>query len=84
MAIKNKTILIVDDDADLVAILTVRCKRLGFNTLSAHNLLSAVSQLDFQSPDLLCVDVGLETGNGLNFLELIQLDSKQNKFQRLY
>lgn len=75
----NKTVLIVDDDVDLVSVLSSRFQSLGLETLTAHNLLSAVSKLDNCRPDILCVDVGLETGNGLNFLDLVQLDFENSK-----
>ena len=70
----NKTILLVDDDADLIASLQVRCKSLGLNVKTAHNALTAVKLIDDALPDLVCLDVNMPTGNGLAICETMAHD----------
>ena len=72
---KKKTVLIVDDDRDLVDILAKRCESIGLKVQKAHNLISAVVLMDKAFPDLLCVDVNFPAGNGLTFLDALRLDA---------
>jgi CheY-like chemotaxis protein len=63
------TILLVDDDSDLLETIGARCRARGYQVLTARNLLTAVSLIERRRPDLLCVDVELPTGNGLAFCD---------------
>ena len=66
--------LLVDDDADLVESLAIRCRALGLNVKTAHNALTAVNIMDDRLPDLVCLDVNMPTGNGLAICETMAGD----------
>jgi CheY-like chemotaxis protein len=65
------TIMLVDDDSDVLGAIGVRCRARGWNVLRAHNLLTATSLIEMQRPDALCIDVRMPTGNGLSFCETL-------------
>lgn len=65
----DMTILLIDDDSDVLGAIGARCRARGYNVLRAHNLLTAMSLVECHRPDVLCVDVQMPTGNGLSFCE---------------
>jgi CheY-like chemotaxis protein len=67
--VNDITIMLVDDDSDVLDAIGARCRARGFNVLRAHNLLTAMSLVECHRPDVLCVDVQLPTGSGLSFCE---------------
>lgn len=69
------TIMLVDDDSDVLGAIGTRCRARGFNVLRAHNLLTAMSLIEVHHPDVLCVDVRMPTGNGLSFCESLAADA---------
>ena len=70
----TKTILIADDDSDLADVLTMRCRELGMRALVAYDGLTALTLLDEQSPDLVCLDVNMPYGSGLGVCEMLAPD----------
>lgn len=60
-----KTILIVDDDPNIVAALEVRCKAAGYATLAAGDAASGLSKAVQHQPDLVLLDVSIPAGDGL-------------------
>ncbi len=76
MTNRQPTVLMIDDDADLVEAITLRIrKELGFRTLSARNALTALAKLALR-PDLVICDVKMPTANGLDICELMDRDTK--------
>ncbi len=73
---KPKTILIVDDDSDLVLGLTIRLRAKGYRVLSAVDATSAL-EMNREKPDLLILDLGLPDGDGFSVLEQIQATEYQ-------
>ena len=71
-----KTILIADDDTDLVAALELRCRQLGLEVVTAEDALTALSAADCVSPDLICLDVSMPGGNGLAACEMMAGDQR--------
>jgi DNA-binding response OmpR family regulator len=69
--VKPKTILIVDDDPDLVLGLTVRLRAKGYRVLSAVDATSAL-ETNREKPDLLILDLSLPGADGFSVLEQIQ------------
>ncbi|MBN1590032.1 MAG: response regulator [Pirellulales bacterium] len=69
-----KTILIADDDSDLADVLAVRCRQLGLKVLVAYDGLSALTLIDQQSPDLVCLDVNMPCGSGMDICKMLALD----------
>jgi chemotaxis protein CheX len=64
----NKTVLIIDDDAAILDLLSKAMQRLGLNTATASNAEDARSRLAFQEPDLLLLDLNLPRESGVHFL----------------
>jgi DNA-binding response OmpR family regulator len=72
--VTEKTILIADDDHELVHALAVRCRRLGLGVLCAHDSFSALSLVRTSRPDVVCLDVDMPAGNGLCVCEMLSAD----------
>jgi DNA-binding response OmpR family regulator len=68
---KNKSILIADDDADIVELLTRRCRALGLEVDSANNAMTALGKAEEDAPDLVILDVDMPYGNGLSVCEMM-------------
>lgn len=67
----KQRILVVDDDRDLAESLAIRCRGLGYEVDTADTPLAAVVSMEHHPPDLLCIDVGLPSGDGLDVCEHI-------------
>ena len=69
----EKKILILDDDADIAAMMTFMMKRHGFNTLSSPtgNVLDDLHQIQ---PDLILMDNRLGDGFGKDFCKQLKLN----------
>lgn len=69
------TVLIADDDESLLRVLTLRCRHLGLEVITAPNTMSAKDQLLKHKPDLLILDVNMPGGGAFvvcNVLAAIQ------------
>jgi two-component system phosphate regulon response regulator PhoB len=69
-----KTLLIADDDRDLVHAIALRCRRHGLQVLCAHDAFTALSLAKSQTPDMICLDVEMPAGNGLSVCEMLASD----------
>jgi CheY-like chemotaxis protein len=58
---KNKKILIVDDDPDIVKTLTAILENQKYEVISAMNKADGLDKLTKEKPDLLVLDVMMET-----------------------
>ena len=74
-----KTILIADDNTDLVNALSIRCREMGLNVLSAYDGRGAIEQVLNQSVDLICLDVDMPNINGLSVCEALSKDEEFSK-----
>ncbi len=76
---KSKTILIVEDDKDLMLAMSVRLLARGYTTLSAPDAASAIQLAAMRKPDLILMDLGLPDTNGFVVMEIVsQLNSAAN------
>jgi DNA-binding response OmpR family regulator len=75
---KEKKILIIDDDEDLLLGLTARLKTNGYTVACAGDAVTAISAAREQSPDLIILDLGLPGGDG--FLVLDRMKVLSNLF----
>jgi len=64
--------LIVDDDPDVVEVLTEFVKREGFSASGASTLSQAREQLAARPPDILLVDIQMPDGSGLDLLDSLE------------
>lgn len=69
-------ILIVDDDPDLRQALRVRLRANHYDTVSASDGYSAISQAYKEHPNLVILDLGLPAGDGFVVLDRLQKDDK--------
>ena len=67
----SKTILIVEDDKDLMLAMSVRLIAQGFTTLSAQDAASAIQLVAMRKPDLILMDLGLPDSNGFVVMEIV-------------
>jgi DNA-binding response OmpR family regulator len=72
---RNRRILVVDDDREFAESIAMRCRGLGFETKTASTPLAAIAAMVTHPPDLLCLDVNLPTGNGLDLCQHLVRDS---------
>jgi len=70
--VKNKKILIVDDDKDLLLALRVRLKSRGYVTAFATDAGSAIQMATEEKPDLILLDLGLPDDNGFIVMERLK------------
>ena len=67
----SKTILIVEDDKDLMLAMSVRMVAHGFTILSAKDAASAIQLAAMNKPDLILLDLGLPDNNGFVVMEVV-------------
>lgn len=72
----SRTILLVDDDSDLLEVVGRRCQSNGLNVQYARNLLTATTVIERHVPDVICIDVEMPTGNGLQFCRSLVADPR--------
>ncbi|WP_435219485.1 sigma-54-dependent transcriptional regulator [Luminiphilus sp. nBUS_07] len=69
---KNPTVLVVDDEPDILQLLEITLSRMQLTTLKASSLAEAKASLKDQTPDLCLTDMKLPDGNGLTLIEHMQ------------
>jgi DNA-binding response OmpR family regulator len=70
----QKTVVIADDDRELVNAIALRCRRHGLKVLCAHDAFTALSLIKSETPDMVCLDVEMPAGNGLSVCEMLASD----------
>jgi len=68
----RKTILLVEDDPEIMKTNTYIFKSEGYSMLTAGTLAEALSHLDNASPDVIVLDLKLPDGNALDILPEIK------------
>jgi two-component system response regulator PilR (NtrC family) len=68
---KKPLALIVDDEPDILELLTITLGRMGIDTISAENLTTARQQLK-QNPDMCLTDMRLPDGDGIDLVKFMQ------------
>lgn len=64
-------LLLVDDDADLLSLLSMRLKAAGYRVMAVSSAEAALAQLEFERPHLVVSDVQLPGRDGLSlFVEI--------------
>lgn len=61
----KKTILVVDDEPDIVTYLTTVLQDSGYNTVSAANGEEAMAAIKADCPDLVCLDITMPEKSGV-------------------
>ena len=70
----KKKIVIVEDESDILEILTYNLQREGFDVFSADNGLQGLTLIQQQVPDLALLDLMLPGMDGLTICQKIRLD----------
>ncbi len=69
-------VLIVEDDRELVDLLTFALRRAGFDVLPAYDSPTALKLLEADRPDLAVVDVNLGSSNGFDLVRDLRQRSR--------
>ena len=70
------TILIVEDEKDLVQVLMERLESYGYDVDAAFDALQAMMKLNKSKPDLVLLDIAMPAGGGLQVLRNIRMNVK--------
>ena len=71
----KRTIMVVDDDPDLVTILTIMLEQKEYNVRHAYGGMQLFSGLEGQKPDLIILDIMMPRMDGLEVLTRLKGDS---------
>jgi len=67
MGEETKTILVVDDEPDIVTYLTTLLEDNGYATVAAVNGVEAMSRVEEARPDLITLDITMPEKSGVRF-----------------
>ena len=76
---KRPSVLVVDDEPDLLTLLEMTLSRMDLATLTATNLAEARAHLAQHQPDLCLTDMKLPDGNGLDLIAEIQQHTRTTR-----
>ncbi len=68
---QKPNILVVDDDQDILKLISMRLVAAGYNTASACNGVEAMSAISLQRPDLVISDLRMPAMDGMALLEAV-------------
>jgi DNA-binding response OmpR family regulator len=71
MKMRTTKVLIADDDAGMLRLLTRRLDALDIDVIEARDALSALVLANQAAPDLIILDIGMPGGNGLSACEML-------------
>jgi DNA-binding response OmpR family regulator len=75
-AVVDMQVLIIDDDPELVAVLTLALERAGFGVRTALDAPTALAVLDAEQPDLVVLDTPLSSTPALELLQHLRQRSQ--------
>jgi RNA polymerase sigma-70 factor (ECF subfamily) len=70
--LQNRSVLVVDDDADTLKLLTLVLQRAGATVVAASSAAQALRRLDVMWPDLLVTDLDMPEEDGYALLQHVQ------------
>ncbi len=73
---RTKSVLIADDDAMLIRVLTVRCRNLGLEVRKASDAMQALVMIHKDPPDLIIMDISMPAGDGLSACRMLASDAR--------
>jgi CheY-like chemotaxis protein len=73
METRSKTVLVVEDDADLVALVSILLKEDGYRVKIAGNGREALASLEKDIPDLILLDMKMPVMNGPEFARELEV-----------
>ncbi|MFC1587696.1 response regulator [Planctomycetota bacterium] len=75
----NKTVLIVDDEADVIRFLQMALEDAGFDVVLASNGVEALEKVKEQVPDLISLDIVMPKGSGVKFHRDLKKNSEWSR-----
>lgn len=72
----KKKILLVDDEKDLVEMVTLRLKAYGYEVISAYDGQEALDKARREKPDLIILDILLPKLDGYKVSRMLKFDEK--------
>lgn len=76
---KANTILLVDDEQDILDFLQYNLEREGYKVLTAHNGLEGVEMTRMHTPDLILMDVMMPKMDGIEACHMIRKDLQMDQ-----
>ncbi|MFH1355231.1 MAG: response regulator, partial [Candidatus Omnitrophota bacterium] len=76
----NKTILLIEDEADLVQLIKFRLQTRGYEVVAAYDGIEALEKLNEVSPDLIILDINLPKMSGIEFYNKISTPHGHSKY----
>ncbi len=73
---KGKRILLVDDDKDIVQMLTGVLRKAGYEVVAALDALQGVTRAQRDQPDAILLDLVMPAGGGFSVLERLKASSR--------
>ncbi len=77
----SKTILVVDDDPEIVTMLSLRLGKRGYRVLTAVDGVEAIAKAKHDKPDLVILDVMMPGKNGWEVARAIRTDPTTEKIK---
>jgi CheY-like chemotaxis protein len=74
-----KKILIVDDEPDVVAYISVVLESNGYKPYSSRDIKTAMQKVKEINPDLICLDIVMPNETGISFYIKLKQNEKFNK-----
>jgi len=75
----QKSILLVDDEPDLVQLVTLRLQGVGYQVRPAYDGQEALEQVKKEIPDLIILDLMLPKMDGYKVCRLLKFDERYKK-----
>ena len=79
MTQEKKTLLLVDDEPDLLESLSIRLKASGYRVVTAVDGLEALKKARTLQPDLILLDLMLPLMDGYKVARLLKFDSRYSR-----
>lgn len=79
---ENRTVLVVDDEPDLVETIKYSLESAGYNVLTAYNGFEALGVARSEEPDVVILDVMLPRKNGYEVSRLLREDQVSGSIQK--
>ncbi len=76
VAPSDRTILVIDDEEDVVDLITFNLHNAGYRTIQAHDGGEGISLTKLEQPDIIILDLMLPGQNGLQLFKTLQADSR--------
>ena len=80
----TETILVIDDDLDILALLEMSLAADGFHVITAEDGISGLKRAKTEQPDLILLDVMMPQMDGLEVIKQLKADTETNAIPVLW